>query len=239
MSKTEANHSPVADDAEQVFAVCHGEVLPEITDEAEALIKEARQRQRRRWLVFSAMIVVAATIVLSVVLTSGRTPSKSKSNIPPTKSSLPPVPAAVTPCVSSDLSASIGFVQGTAQHWFIPLTFTNVSHASCSVTGYPMLSFINQAGHIVGMPIMQQGGGSSGPITLKSGESAGAVLWEHNTTDLVRAGQPCSPTPWAAIRIDSPAATVVTPSEGAVPATNTTCATGEAAWVGPLRVPPL
>jgi Domain of unknown function (DUF4232) len=203
----------------------------------ELIIKEARRRRRRRWLVTTAVLVVVGVAALVVALPSGRSPSKPKSSIPRAKRSPPAAVAAVAPCAPSDLSVAIGFVQGTAQHWFIPLTFTNVSLASCSVTGNPTLSFVNQAEQMVGMPIKQVSGGSNRPITLRHGESAGAGLWEPDTKDLSRAGQPCSPTSWAAVRISSPAAAVVTPSQGAVSQATTTCATGEGAWVGPLTMP--
>lgn len=201
----------------------------------DLIIKEARRRQRRRWIVVSTVIVVAAAVALAVTLPPESSPSKPMPSISRTKPS--PPPAAVARSAPSDLSVSIGFVQGTAQHWFIPLTFTNVSHARCSVTGTPTLLFVNQAGQMVGVPIKQEGGGSNRPIPLNSGEGVGAALWEPNATDTINAGQPCSPMSWAAVRVTSPTAAVVTPSEGAVSAATTTCTTGEGAWVGPLRVP--
>ena len=205
----------------------------------ELIIKEARRRRRRRWLATVAVPAVGAVVALVVALPSGRSPSKPKSTIPRTQPSSPATVAAVAPCTPSDLSVAIGFVQGSAQHWFIPLTFTNVSPTSCSVTGNPTLSFVNQAGQVVGMPIKQLSGGSNRPIALRHGESAGAALWEPNTTDFIRAGQPCSPTSWAAIRVTSPTTAVVTPSEGSVSQATTTCTTGESAGVDPLTMPGL
>jgi hypothetical protein len=202
----------------------------------ELIIQEARRRRRRRWLVTAAVIVVALVVAGVVALPSSRSPSKPKPSIPRTNASPPVTPAGVTPCAPSDLSVAIGFIQGTAQHWFLPLTFTNVSQASCSVRGSPTLSFVNQAGQTVGMPIKQEGGGSNQSITLRLGESANAALWEPDTSDVLGAGQPCSPTAWASIRITAPAAALVTPSEGDVPQATTTCTIGENATIGPLSL---
>jgi hypothetical protein len=96
---------------------------------------------------------------------------------------------------------------------------------------------VNAAGQVVGMPINQdQDGYSNRPITLSNGESATSLLGQPNTTDVVNAGQRCSPIPWAAIRVISPAAAVVTGSSMEWPQATTTCSTGVRASVGPLHL---
>ncbi len=199
-------------------------------------MKEAGWRQRRRWLGVGAAMVVVLAVALLLAFQSGRSTSKPSRNTPRTLPT-PPVHAAPA-CASSDLSVHVGVVQGTAQHWVIPVTFTNVSATRCSVTGYPVMSFLNEAGQAVGLPISEvQGEQSVRPIILQNGESASAFLWEPDTTDLTRAGQPCSPVLWSAIRVTSPANSVVTGAAGAWSSATTTCTTGEAAWIGPLRQP--
>lgn len=204
----------------------------------ELIIKEARRRRRRRWFVTALVVVVVAAVLLVVALPSGRSPSKPKASAQRTKSSPSALPAAVAPCAPSDLSVTIGLIQGTAQHWFTSLTFTNESPTSCSVMGDPTVSFVNQAGQTVGMPITQESGGSNRHITLRYGESADAAFWEPDTADLIRAGQPCSPTAWAALRVTSPTVAVLTPSLGAVSQATATCTTGASAWVGPMVTRP-
>jgi hypothetical protein len=212
---------------------------PHEVSQEELIIKEARRRQRRRWLALGfASLIVATVVAVVLALLSGRSPSRSRPNVAPTT----PTIAAVSACTSSQLKVTVGFVQGTSEQWLIPLTFTNVSAGSCSVSGYPALSLVNAAGQSVGLPVKQQGeqgAGSPRPITLISGASALASLWQPDTTDMVSAGQSCSPVSWGAIRVTFPAAAIVAGSDGDWSQTTSTCSTGSAAaWVGPLLVPP-
>lgn len=141
----------------------------------------------------------------------------------------------VPPCAPSALSIAVRFVQGTAENWLIPVTFTNVSATNCSVFGYPTLSLVNEAGQTVGMPVKDsQDGEPLRSITLEPRESAWASLWQPNTTDMVSASQPCSPVPWTSIRVVSPGAAVVTGSSGDWSKATTTCSTGVATTIGPL-----
>ena len=83
------------------------------------------------------------------------------------------------PCAPSALSIAVRFVQGTAENWLIPVTFTNVSATNCSVFGYPTLSLVNEAGQTVGMPVKDsQDGEPLRSITLEPRESAWASLWQ-------------------------------------------------------------
>jgi len=142
----------------------------------------------------------------------------------------------VAACASSSLSVGVGFVQGTSEEWIIPLEFTNQAAAPCTVTGYPQVSLVNGTGQQVGLPIEQvQGGWPGGSVTLAHGQTAEAVLSEPDTTDLLDAGESCTPVALSAIRVASPAV-VVAGSSGEWSQATTTCSTGSVTpSIGPLH----
>lgn len=70
MSKTDADHAPAAL-AESAIAVGAAVGVPEVMDEAEALIREARRRQHRRWALVAGIVVLTAALVVAGLSLSG------------------------------------------------------------------------------------------------------------------------------------------------------------------------
>ena len=110
--------------------------------------------------------------------------------------------------------------------------------APCSVTGYPQVFLVNAQGQQVGLTIKSTSGGwPDRPVTLSHAQTAEADLWQPDTTDVIEAGQPCSPIAWSAIRITFPAAVVVSGSSGEWSKATTTCGSGDVApSITPLHV---
>ncbi|MHB9856834.1 DUF4232 domain-containing protein [Streptomyces sp. YIM S03343] len=55
-------------------------------------------------------------------------------------------------CHVSDLHLSIGMVTGGAGSLFYPIRFTNISHHTCALRGYPGVSLLNSHHHQIGAP---------------------------------------------------------------------------------------
>lgn len=55
-------------------------------------------------------------------------------------------------CHVADLHLSIGQVTGGAGSLFYPIRFTNISHHSCALRGYPGVSLLNRHHHQIGAP---------------------------------------------------------------------------------------
>jgi uncharacterized protein DUF4232 len=104
---------------------------PPSPDELEALIREARDRQRRRQLLGAAAVAVAAAIGISLYSVMG-----GKTSTPVGRSA----PADRLPlCRSSQLSTSAG-LSGAAGTALIPTFITNTSSTACALpTGRPVV----------------------------------------------------------------------------------------------------
>ena len=203
----------------------------------ELIIKEARRRQRHRWLGLGIATLVVIGTALFLAIPTGHTPLRTRHRIERT-SPRPPKTVAVPACSPSDLSVDVGFVQASSQSWFIPLQFTNTSSAPCSVAGYPQVSLVNAQGQEVGLAIMPRAEGlPDRPVNLSHAQTAQADLWQPNTTKFIEAGQPCPPVAWSAIRITFPAAVVVSGSSGDWSKATTTCGSGDVTGgITPLHV---
>jgi Protein of unknown function (DUF4232) len=105
------------------------------------------------------------------------------------------------PCGSAALSASLSNTQGAAGTIYSHLVFRNVSATSCTVSGYPGVSFVDGAGHQIGGPA-QRASGDSGVVTVGPGQSAGAVLAIHDT--YVSNTPNCASTTTVGLRIYPP-----------------------------------
>jgi hypothetical protein len=126
-----------------------------------------------------------------------------------------PLTAVPAVCTASQLSASVGFVQGSGGHWMIPLQFQNISSASCSLSGHPEVRFVNAAGQRVGPPAQNGAGGYQvGTVTLAPGESGVARLWEV-TVASAAPGSGCNAVTAAVIQITQPLSAIVAGSQGA------------------------
>lgn len=114
----------------------------------------------------------------------------------------PPTTAPVlTRCETDMLSATLADTNGAAGTVYSHLVFTNTSSRSCTLAGYPGVSFVDDAGHQIGAPA-PRAPGYDGVVTLGPGTSAGAVFALHNA--YVGTVDGCQPTQAAGLRVYPP-----------------------------------
>ncbi len=103
----------------------------------------------------------------------------SPPGISSTTTTAPPTSAAgPQPCPTSFLSATLGAPNGAAGSTYYVLTFTNTSKVSCTLTGYPGVSYVaGSQGTQIGAPAARLPGTVT-TVTVQSGASAFATLRE-------------------------------------------------------------
>lgn len=81
-------------------------------------------------------------------------------------------------CATSSLALRQGVSQGAAGSTFTELDFTNISHAACTLYGYPGVSFTGGAAHAtqIGVAADENGATPRQLVTLAPGAVAGAEL---------------------------------------------------------------
>jgi uncharacterized protein DUF4232 len=95
--------------------------------------------------------------------------------------SSPAVTSATTPpgppgCATTGLRASLGAGSGAAGSSYYPIEFTNSSGSSCSLYGYPGVSFVTAAGSQIGTPATEDPTYARQLVTLAPGDTAHAEL---------------------------------------------------------------
>jgi Protein of unknown function (DUF4232) len=150
----------------------------------------ARQAIAAAALVCGAALVAACGSVQST--SSGQTSSAgSGGHSPPVVSPVasdaasqassagPSSAAARSGCAASDLKVTIVTSGGgaAAGSTYYPLNFTNVSGSSCTLDGYPGISFVTSpAGSQIGGPASRNPAVTAAPVTLAPGGTAHATL---------------------------------------------------------------
>jgi hypothetical protein len=83
-----------------------------------------------------------------------------------------------TPCATSALHVSVSRSQGVAAgSSYYPIVFTNVSPASCTLYGYPGVSFVTgTGGSLIGIPATENPAHPRQLITLAPGQAGHAEL---------------------------------------------------------------
>ena len=143
---------------------------------------------------FSAVAVVAGACGLLTACGSapapGAAPTKtvtvqasSTSSAPPAAPAAPavatssPPPAGPSGCLASGLHAKLGVSQGTAGTLYQVIVLTNTSSASCTLYGYPGVSFVTRVGGSqVGQPATKNAIVPKALVTLTPGGQANALL---------------------------------------------------------------
>ena len=96
-------------------------------------------------------------------------------------SSTAAAPAGPSGCLASGLQAQLGASQGTAGTIYQVIVLTNTSAASCTLYGYPGVSFVNgQGGSQVGAPATRNPAVKAAGLTLTPGGKANALLAVHD-----------------------------------------------------------
>ncbi len=114
-------------------------------------------------------------------------------------------PAAIGPCSAAQLKArldlkSAGVAAGTS---LIPLDFTNVGAATCTLTGFATVSFVTSgAGHQVGPAATVDKSLSAGSLRLVAGGSA--HLWLRLVQAANLPSTTCEPKPVAGLMVRLP-----------------------------------
>ena len=111
--------------------------------------------------------------------------------------------AALTSCATNMLTATLGNGNGAAGTIYYHLVFSNKSSRTCTIQGYPGVSFVDGAGHQIGAPVPRDTNSPvGGVITLGPGSSAGAVFALKDAYVGSVAG--CMPTNASGLRVYPP-----------------------------------
>jgi hypothetical protein len=110
-----------------------------------------------------------------------------------------------TRCTAGDLQLSLGGGDAAAGTAYRTLRFTNVSGRSCTLQGYPGVSYVaGDDGHQVGAPASRTPSGSA-LVRLGSGQSASTSVGLVNVRNYDAAT--CRPQPVRGLRVYSPGET--------------------------------
>ena len=119
----------------------------------------------------------AAAPPTTVTATVTATPSASTAAPPATGTSVSPHTAGPPACATSGLSVKLGAGNGAAGSTFVPIVFTNTTGSSCSMFGYPGVSFVTgQGGSQIGSAAMRDSTQPARTIVLAAGGVAHATL---------------------------------------------------------------
>jgi len=151
----------------------------------ELIIKEARQRHRRRLVAITGIVVVAiAGMAIAVLSLVGHGPTPKPVSTLPTFSRQPQ-PTAAAMCQNGQVNVtSLSSGAGTGNVYQV-LGFVNVSRSSCTLTGYPQVAALDAHGDQVALgeplppgPESPWVTGVTTPpsVTLKPGQTASAII---------------------------------------------------------------
>ena len=116
---------------------------PPRPDDLEALIREARARQRRRWLAATAVAALAAAVVtgiFSIVGGHGRAAGQGQGRLPSV--------ASLPRCRPEQLRVSERGGGAYTGHSVIDFALANVSTSQCTVRGRPRVQLVMRSGRV-------------------------------------------------------------------------------------------
>jgi Protein of unknown function (DUF4232) len=109
-------------------------------------------------------------------------------------------------CVSSGLRASLGQSLGAAGTSYVALVLSNQSRVTCTLDGYPGVSFIaGTDAHQIGAPALRDARFSAAPVTLAPGATVHATVGIANYANYEPQG--CQPGRATGYRIFPPGST--------------------------------
>jgi hypothetical protein len=109
----------------------------------------------------------------TVTITVTTTPTAGPTPAPPSPSSPPSGPPG---CATASLTAAIGPGNAAAGSSYYPIQFTNKGSSSCSLYGYPGVSFVTPAGQQVGASATEDPTFPRRLVTLAAGATVHAEL---------------------------------------------------------------
>ncbi len=113
---------------------------------------------------------------VTITKTSGATASAGPA-ASPSITSTTPVAAGPGPCQSGALNVALGTGSAAAGTQYLPVRFTNVSHAACTLYGFPGVSFTGETYSVqVGPAATRNHASPESLVTLAPGAVATALL---------------------------------------------------------------
>jgi hypothetical protein len=107
--------------------------------------------------------------------------ASSTTSSAPAPAPTPAAPAGTSNCLASGLHAQLGVGQGAAGTVYQVIVLTNTSNATCTLYGYPGVSFVTGiGGSLVGLPATKDPVYGKTLITLAPGGKASFALAIHN-----------------------------------------------------------
>jgi Protein of unknown function (DUF4232) len=139
---------------------------------------------------------VVPTSAATSTASASRTSTTAPNTIPVAKVTTPATPIRPGRCVSSGLRASLGQSLGAAGTSYVALVLTNQSRVTCTLDGYPGVSFIaGTDAHQIGAPAHRDPRFSSAPVTLLPGATVHATVGVANYANYdLHACQPAQAT---------------------------------------------
>lgn len=174
----------------------------------------------------SLLLVAAGTAGVLAACSSGSTPSSSSSITaiptthrhhprPPvtvtvtsspstsasTTSASPPAGGTTGPCATGQLQLTLGQGQGSAGSFDTPVILTNTGGASCSLTGYPGVSYVSGSGAQIGPSAAEATSPATRTVVLPPGSAASADLHQPDPGDY---SSGCAPRQAQRLRVYPP-----------------------------------
>lgn len=134
-------------------------------------------------------------------------PTSVPVNTEPARSPATGATPAVDPadCAASELSLGLGREDGSAGSVTIPLLLTNVGTRTCTLAGFPGVSYVTGRGGTEVGAAASRSGDEGSPVTLPPGGRADAAV--RAVQVLNYPADECEPTPVAGLRVYPPNAT--------------------------------
>lgn len=150
-----------------------------------------------------------ATAPTITVGSGGSTTTTPATTAPPAATTTAPIstaPSGPQACATAELTLSLGQPNGAAGSTYVTLTLTNVGASTCTVDGYPGVSYVSGSnGTQVGASAQRDPASPSSTVTLPHGQSAHSQVRIVNPYDFNAAA--CKITPVQGFRIYPPGQT--------------------------------
>ena len=133
----------------------------------------------------------------------------TSTNAPATESTPPGEDTApnTSNCVAAELSVSLGGTQGAAGSTVLPIEFSNIGNRTCTLDGYPGVSYLSSPGGTQVGQAAVRSGSEANPVVLTPGASAESLV--KATVVQNYSTEKCLPSSVSGIDVYSPNTTEV------------------------------